>query len=90
MNVSILLPFPPSPMYYSYSLPGVEWSQHTIGGDEMLVGGPKVRCSAEGLVDSHKKWTARTYVQLIIFLLLVHTVVSHGLFPLYRKVFFCL
>jgi len=54
MNVSTLLPFPPSPMYYSYSLPGVEWSQHTIGGDEMLVGGPKVRCSAEGLVDSHK------------------------------------
>jgi len=38
MNVSTLLPFPPSPIYYTYSLPGVEWTQHTIEGDEMLVG----------------------------------------------------
>ena len=42
------------PMYYAYSLPGVERSQHSIGDDEMLVGGAKVRCSAEGFVDSHK------------------------------------
>jgi hypothetical protein len=36
-------------MYYSYSLPGVEWTAHTIGGDEILVGGAKARCSAEQL-----------------------------------------
>jgi len=28
-------------MYYSYSLPGVEWTAHTIGGDEILVGGAR-------------------------------------------------
>ena len=38
MNVSTLLPFPPSPMYYTYSRKGVEWTQHTIEGSEMLVG----------------------------------------------------
>jgi hypothetical protein len=28
-------------MYYSHFLSGVEWSQRTIGGDEMLVGGTR-------------------------------------------------
>ena len=41
-------------MDYSYSLPGVEWTLHAIGGDEILVGGPKVRCSAEQPVNSDK------------------------------------
>jgi hypothetical protein len=41
-------------MDYSYSLPGVEWTLHAIGGDEILVGGPKVRCSAERPVNSDK------------------------------------
>jgi len=36
-------------MYYSYSLPGVERTAHTIEGDEILVGGAKARFSAEQL-----------------------------------------
>ncbi len=28
-------------MYYSYSLPGVEWIQHIIGGDEIPVVGAR-------------------------------------------------
>jgi hypothetical protein len=39
MNASAL-PFPHSGLrYYSYTLPGVEWTPHTIGGDEILAGG---------------------------------------------------
>jgi len=48
MNVSTLLPFPPSLMYYTYSLPGVEWTQHTIGGDEMLVGAQRYDARLDG------------------------------------------
>jgi len=76
MNVGTLLPFPPSPMYYSYYLPGVEWNQHAIGVDEMLVGGGKVRCSAEGSVGSDKNGRiVRTYKLVISFSL------AHLVFP---------
>jgi hypothetical protein len=53
MNVSVLLPFPPSPVYYSYSSSGVEWSQRTIGDDGMLVGGARYDARLKS-VDSHK------------------------------------
>jgi hypothetical protein len=41
MNASALLLFPPTVVsgITPYSLPGVEWTPHTIGGDEILVGG---------------------------------------------------
>ena len=41
MNTSALLPSPPTVVsgITPYSLPGVEWTLHTIGGDEIPVGG---------------------------------------------------
>jgi hypothetical protein len=50
MNVGTLLPFPPSPMYYTYSLPGVEWTQHTIGGDDKRVGAQRYDARLNGVL----------------------------------------
>jgi hypothetical protein len=59
MNVRTLLPFPPTPMYYSHFLSGVEWSQRTIGGDEMLVVG--ARYDTRLRVKDSQQWSAHTY-----------------------------
>lgn len=44
-------------MYYSHFLSGVKWTQRTIGGDEMLVGGARydARLKVQGF---SQQWSA--------------------------------
>ena len=85
MNVSTLLPFPPCPMYYPYFLSGVEWSQRTIGGDEMLVRGARYDLGwGQGFSTMECP-----NVQLVNSFLPAHPIIPHGLL-LCIEIAFCL
>jgi hypothetical protein len=50
MNASTLLPFPPTMVsWITDTPPGVEWTPHTIGGDEVLVGAQRYDARLNGL-----------------------------------------
>jgi len=55
MNASTFLSFPPTLVSWILILSaGGRVDLQTIGGDEILVGGAEVRCSAERPVNFHK------------------------------------